>query len=169
MAPKSKKELTAEELEKAEEARQAIELARSANYMDQEIVLGCGMTNGEAIRCLPKPDIKAFMDALEEGGLERAIEANRPAVVGHLILRFFQGDASVTSVVAKLMTDKYLTKVRALALSSPTGRPGQNALAVEGSGSQVGDVLDRLLRSGAKLPDSSVIGLEILQEVANGG
>lgn len=114
---------------------------------------------------LPPISVEGILAASDPKAMAAAFDELRPALMARMVLRAARGkDKNACAAVYKLLASPLDVRVKAALLSAPNGAKGA---VIEGQGNSVNGLLDKLLATGAKLPDSPEQGFRKLREIQN--
>lgn len=170
--------LTADQIRDATGALIERDAALREAAMDRELFPGAGITARDVFAKLGGTGVdldSMFPDGCEddqEEMVKKFLDALRPAIVGQLVVSFFQGDKAATTLVGKLATDPYMARVRAqvirkVTMESPRGRIDGKTTTEVATLDGPAPVLTELLRSGRSLPKNFEAGRQVLADIVD--
>jgi len=107
--------------------------------------------------------VEGLLSAKDPQAMAAAFDELRPALMARMVLRALQGtDKAACATVYKMLAAPLDMRIKAALLSNPNGT---KTATIEGSGGAVNGLLDRLLATGAKLPDNPDQGIKQLREI----
>jgi hypothetical protein len=107
--------------------------------------------------------VEGLLAAKDSQSMAAAFDELRPTLMARMVLRALQGkDKAACATVYKMLAAPLDMRIKAALLTAPNGA---RAATIEGQGGSVNNMLDRLLSSGAKLPDNPEQGIRQLKEI----